>query len=139
MLNLDEMLSDTEHDYHPRPGPLDGTFGMRRGTTVVLRDFLRKRVASGDELSRQLAARFGLERSDRQVVAQTRDFGIPAGFTGEFELRSYLVGAIHVEWLDDERELLDSTLRAHCGFLDRVDDRWLGEAGRSAPPGATAG
>ncbi|GGL31757.1 ATP-binding protein [Nocardia jinanensis] len=195
VMNLDEMLSDTERDYHPRPGPLDGTFDTRRGTTVVLSDFLRKRVASGGELSRQMAARFGLERSDWQVevhnsiaaadqprnfllrdlaidvmeetridvadrpvevgerflpvagwvayakhpyrddamagvriyargklVAQTRDFGIVAGFTGEFKLRSYLVGAVHVEWLDEEEDLVRS---------DRQDIIWNSERGEA--------
>ncbi|MET8876168.1 ATP-binding protein [Nocardia sp. NPDC004604] len=195
VMNLDEMLSDTERDYHPRPGPRDGTFSTERGTTVILRDFLRKRVGSGPELSRQLAARFGLERADWQVevhnsiaergapqkfvlrdlpvdvmeetridvakrpvwigdrflpvtgwaayskhpyrdeamagvriyargklVAQTRDFGIPAGFTGEFKLRSYLVGAVHVNWLDDEEDLVRS---------DRQDIIWNSERGEA--------
>ncbi|WP_433577799.1 ATP-binding protein [Nocardia brasiliensis] len=195
VMSLDDMVSDTERDYHPRPGPRDGTFSTVRGTTVILRDFLRKRVGTGPELSRQLAARFGLERSDWQVrvhnsiaergapqqfvlrdlsidlladtridvgkrpvphgdeflpvsgwaayskqpyrdeamagvriyargklVAQTRDFGIPAGFTGEFKLRSYLVGAVHVDWLDDEEDLVRS---------DRQDIIWNSDRGEA--------
>lgn len=35
-----------------------------------------------------------------KIVATTRDFELPAGFTGEFTIRSYLVGEIHAEWLD---------------------------------------
>lgn len=184
VLDLDDMLSDTERDYYPKPGALDGTFAPERGTTVILRNFSRKRVNSGSELSRQLAARFGIERSDWRVqvhnsigdeeftlcdlpidvmeetrvdvsrvpvrlgnqylpvsgwiayskqpyrdeamagvriyargkiVAQTRDFGIRSGFTGEFKLRSYLVGAVHVDWLDDEEDLVRS---------DRQDIMW---------------
>lgn len=195
VMSLDQMLSDTERDYHPSPGPRDGTFSTERGTTIILRDFLRKRVASGPELSRQLAARFGLERTDWQVevrnsisergapqrfvlrdlpvdvmeetkidvskrpvwigdrflpvtgwaayskqpyrdeamagvriyargklVAQTRDFGIASGFTGEFKLRSYLVGAVHVNWLDDEEDLVRS---------DRQDIIWNSERGEA--------
>ncbi|WP_153807898.1 ATP-binding protein [Nocardia sp. SYP-A9097] len=191
VLDLGEMLSDTERDYYPRPGPLDGTFTAKRGTTVILRDFFRKRVNTGTELSRQLASRFGIERSDWRVlvrncigresftlsdlpidvmedtridvsrvpvrfghkflpvsgwiayskqpyrddamagvriyargkiVAQTRDFGITAGFTGEFKLRSYLVGAVHVDWLDDEEDLVRS---------DRQDIMWNSPRGEA--------
>ncbi|MGV9411140.1 ATP-binding protein [Nocardia sp. NPDC003693] len=191
ILDLDDMLSDTERDYYPKPGPLDGTFTGTRGTTVILRNFFRKRVNSGTELSRQLASRFGIERSDWRVqvrnsagtesftlsdlpidvmedtrvdvgrvpvrfghkflpvsgwiayskqpyrdeamagvriyargkiVAQTRDFGIPAGFTGEFKLRSYLVGAVHVDWLDDEEDLVRS---------DRQDIMWNSPRGEA--------
>lgn len=36
-----------------------------------------------------------------KIVATARDFEQPAGFTGEFTARSYLVGEIHAEWLDE--------------------------------------
>ncbi|MGW5225241.1 ATP-binding protein [Nocardia niigatensis] len=187
VMDLDDMLSDTERDYFPRPGRLDGTFTSRRGTTIILRNFLRKRVNTGTELNRQLAARFGIERADWRVevrnaigqesfilsqlpidvmeetrvdvgrvpvrfgrqflpvtgwiayskqpamagvriyargkiVAQTRDFGISSGFTGEFKLRSYLVGAIHVDWLDDDDDLVRS---------DRQDIMWSSPRGEA--------
>ncbi|MEV6097940.1 ATP-binding protein [Nocardia sp. NPDC051981] len=191
VMDLDDMLSDTESDYFPRPGRLDGTFTSQRGTTVILRNFFRKRVNTGTELNRQLAARFGIERADWRVevrnaigpesfilsqlpidvmeetridagrvpvrfgrqflpvtgwiayskqpyrdeamagvriyargkiVAQTRDFGISAGFTGEFKLRSYLVGAIHVDWLDDDDDLVRS---------DRQDIMWSSPRGEA--------
>ncbi|MFI1913239.1 ATP-binding protein [Nocardia sp. NPDC020380] len=67
VMDLNDMLSDTESDYYPKPGALDGTFSHKRGTTVILRNFFRKRVNSGTELSRQLASRFGIERSDWRV------------------------------------------------------------------------
>ena len=37
-----------------------------------------------------------------KLVATTRDFDQPAGFTGEFTMRSYLVGEVHADWLDDD-------------------------------------
>ena len=37
-----------------------------------------------------------------KIVATTRDFEQPAGFTGEFAMRSYLVGELHAEWLDQD-------------------------------------
>jgi Histidine kinase-, DNA gyrase B-, and HSP90-like ATPase len=37
-----------------------------------------------------------------KIVATTRDFEQPAGYTGEFTTRSYLVGEIQADWLDDD-------------------------------------
>ena len=37
-----------------------------------------------------------------KIVASTRDFGLMSGFTGENTLRSYLVGELHAEWLDED-------------------------------------
>ncbi len=59
-----------------------------------------------------------------KIVATTRDFEKPAGYTGEFTLRSYLVGEVHAEWLDeDEEEDLITT--------DRQDILWESEYGRA--------
>ena len=59
-----------------------------------------------------------------KIVATTRDFGQPAGFTGEFTLRSYLVGEVHAEWLDeDDGEDLVTT--------DRQDILWESDYGRA--------
>jgi hypothetical protein len=38
-----------------------------------------------------------------KIVATTRDFEQPAGFTGEFTMRSYLVGEVHADWLDEDQ------------------------------------
>lgn len=37
-----------------------------------------------------------------KLASTTRDFFQPAGFTGEFFMRSYLVGEIHADWLDED-------------------------------------
>ncbi|WP_419942574.1 ATP-binding protein [Candidatus Palauibacter sp.] len=59
-----------------------------------------------------------------KIVATTRDFEQPAGYTGEFTLRSYLVGALHAEWLDqDDGEDLVTT--------DRQDILWESDYGRA--------
>lgn len=39
-----------------------------------------------------------------KLAAVTKDFGIPSGFTGEFVARSYLVGEVHANFLDDNDE-----------------------------------
>jgi len=59
-----------------------------------------------------------------KIVATTRAFGQSAGFTGEFTLRSYLVGEIHAEWLDeDDGDDLITT--------NRQDILWESEYGRA--------
>ncbi|MFY2560018.1 ATP-binding protein [Corallococcus terminator] len=59
-----------------------------------------------------------------KIVATTRDFEQPAGFTGEFTTRSYLVGEVHAEWLDfDEGEDLVRT--------DRQGILWDSELGNA--------
>ncbi|MEW2140331.1 ATP-binding protein [Streptomyces sp. NPDC005409] len=70
ILHLPDMLADTEKNYNPEVGELDGTWSSARGTTMKMRDFSRKRVPGREELNRQLAARFGLERSDWRVSVQ---------------------------------------------------------------------
>ncbi len=59
-----------------------------------------------------------------KIIATTRDFEQPAGFTGEFTIRSYLVGEIHADWLDqDDGEDLIRT--------DRQDILWSSELGEA--------
>ena len=55
-----------------------------------------------------------------KIVAQTRDFDIKSGFTGEFKMRSYLTGEIHAEWLDEDED---------CVRTDRQDIIWNSELG----------
>lgn len=58
-----------------------------------------------------------------KIVGVTRDFNQPAGFTGEFAMRSYLVGQVEAEWLDlDDGEDLIRT--------DRQDILWDSEYGQ---------
>ena len=192
---LDEVLDDDGNvrPYHPQPGQQDGTFAEVTGTKLILRRFDRRRVPTGEELDRQLAARFGLSRPDWKVsisdslgenptielgtlevdvieqtridvgnrpvkvsddeyrtvsgwvayakdpykdevmagvriyargkiVAQTRDFDIKTGFTGEFKMRSYLTGAIYADWLDEDEDLIRT---------DRQDIIWNSDVGNA--------
>jgi hypothetical protein len=199
-LHLDDMMFDSEDDYLPEVGHLDGTFRKQHGTSIRLTDFNRKLVPKGEELHRQLCARFGIRRDDwdvevfntrasealpgfaqesfrlgdlkidlqedtkvtfdrtpigsdgsdslpvtgwlafakdpykdevmagvriyarGKIVATTRDFGATSGFTGEWGVRSYLTGEIHVEWLDEEEDLVRS---------DRQDIIWTSDLGQA--------
>jgi hypothetical protein len=59
-----------------------------------------------------------------KIIATTRDFEQPAGFTGEFTMRSYLVGEVHADWMDsDEGEDLVRT--------DRQSILWESDYGRA--------
>ena len=204
LLQYDSILSDSDDDYHPKPGPLDGSRTDTRGTKIILRYFNRRRVPTRDVLHRQISARFGISRNDWQVrvvdsentsgsddgfnvgeleiplmegtrirvdrrpvlvkvsdedeperteelpvtgwvayskdpykddamagvrvfargkiVAQTRDFDIGTGFTGEYKMRSYVVGEIHADWLDDVDDLIRS---------DRQGIIWTSERGEA--------
>ena len=196
ILDFDEILAEETDEsgnvipYHPKPGPQDGHYAEVTGTKLILRRFDRRRVPTGEELDRQLAARFGLSRDDwtvqledstgqgdpidlgtlqvdvmdgtrievdgrpvnvegqdyavsgwvgyakdpykdevmagvriyarGKIVAQTRDFDIRTGFTGEFKMRSYLTGAVYAEWLDDVDDLVRT---------DRQDIIWNSDLG----------
>ena len=59
-----------------------------------------------------------------KIVASTRDFGLMSGFTGENTLRSYLVGEIHAEWLDEDTG--DDLIKT-----DRQDILWESDRGQA--------
>jgi len=57
-----------------------------------------------------------------KIAAQTHIFNMKAGFTGEYDIRSYLVGELHANWLDEAEDLIRT---------DRQDILWshpLGQA-----------
>ncbi len=57
-----------------------------------------------------------------KIAAQTAVFNLNAGFTGEHDVRSYLVGELHADWLDEPEDLIRT---------DRQDILWshpLGQA-----------
>ncbi len=56
-----------------------------------------------------------------KIAAQTAVFNLKAGFTGEHSVRSYLVGELHADWLDEEEDLIQT---------DRRDILWSDELGR---------
>ncbi|MGH9303755.1 MAG: ATP-binding protein, partial [Acidimicrobiales bacterium] len=59
-----------------------------------------------------------------KIVATTRDFEQPAGFTGEYHVRSYLVGEIVADWLDEDQG--DDLIRT-----DRQSILWDSDRGRA--------
>ena len=57
-----------------------------------------------------------------KIAAQTSIFNQRAGFTGEHNIRSYLVGELHADWLDEEEDLIQT---------DRRDILWSDERAAS--------
>ncbi len=55
-----------------------------------------------------------------KIAAQTMVFNKRAGFTGEHNVRSYLVGELHADWLDEDEDLIQT---------DRRDILWSDELG----------
>lgn len=56
-----------------------------------------------------------------KIAAQTPVFNRKAGFTGEHSVRSYLVGELHADWLDEDEDLIQT---------DRRDILWSDELGQ---------
>ena len=104
----------TRIDLTGRPVPLDN------GTALPVRGWIgmAKQGYKHEELAGvRIYAR-------NKIVATTRDFGLMSGFTGENTLRSYLVGEIHAEWLDEDTgEDLIKT--------DRQDILWESDRGQA--------
>ena len=57
-----------------------------------------------------------------KIAAQTSVFNRGASFAGEYSIRSYLVGELHADWLDEQEEDLIQT--------DRRDILWSHELGQ---------
>ena len=53
-----------------------------------------------------------------KIAAQSTLFNQSAGFTGEHNIRSYLVGELHADWLDEDEDLIQT---------DRRDILWSNE------------
>jgi hypothetical protein len=218
ILDRSVILSDTDKQYQPDVGPLDGSVRPATGTILRLSRFTHRHVPDIADLSRQLAQRFGVSSADwsialidnqnadqkaivgsfdiammpstrltltavrsggtdlaprytsevldgdkkpfqglqagfeyedkfypvtgwigyaqqsyrddlmagvriycrGKIAAQTAVFNRRSGFTGEHTVRSYLVGELHADWLDDEEDLIQT---------DRRDIMWSHELG----------
>lgn len=57
-----------------------------------------------------------------KIAAQTSIFNRRAGFTGEHDIRSYLIGELHADWLDEAEDLIQT---------DRRDILWSHELGQA--------
>lgn len=86
-----EVNEPTKVDVSKHPVPYDGQFLPVTGWLA----FGKRAFKDEEEAGVRIYAR-------GKIVATTRDFEQPAGFTGEFTARSYLVGKVVAEWLDED-------------------------------------
>lgn len=56
-----------------------------------------------------------------KIAAQTALFNLKSGFTGEYQVRSYLVGELQADWLDEGEDLIQT---------DRRDILWSDDLGQ---------
>ena len=216
IMDYDDIMAeggDETEQYQPKTGELDDTLRDRTGTEIIMRKFNFRRVPKIEDLSRQIAQRFGIESGNWRIIlqdnvktpgdqdytrtvgafdvetmpntrisfqceggsgrvvgpdegdisdlkpgfeyserfypingwvayaknpykddlmagiriycrgkiaAQTSVFGRRAGFTGEHNVRSYLVGELRADWLDEDDDLIQT---------DRRDILWSDELG----------
>jgi hypothetical protein len=219
ILDQRDIMNDSDADYVPQTGEMDGTIRAEKGTTIKLSEFSYRQVPAVDVLARELAQRFGIaslnweiklensavepgenicrvqnfhvlkmpeteirfeaEKNPRpqspthltynhegyimpeieagfncdgvfypvegwiayaqknykddlvagiriycrgKITAQTSIFNLKSGFTGEYDVRSYIIGELHADWLDEKDDLIQT---------DRRDILWSNEIGQA--------
>ncbi|MCY3785261.1 MAG: ATP-binding protein [bacterium] len=85
------VVDSTRIDLRRRPVPYDDGSLPIEGWVGMAKESYRNEEEAGVRIYAR-----------NKIVATTHDFGQPSGFTGEFTARSYLVGEIRAEWLDDD-------------------------------------
>lgn len=219
ILNYDKITEQDDQLYEPDRGEKDRTFTDKRGTTIILREFLTRRVPDVEALTEQIAQRFGklldastfkvslvdnagapalahvvmpldlpqmpstrlnfagpeptLARDNeigysaahelgaatplkagfwfegkfypvvgwvgyskepvkrdiaagiriycrKKFAAQTLSFEMASGFHGEYQVKSYLIGELYCDWLDEEEDLIHT---------DRQNIQWSSDVG----------
>ena len=87
-----DVVSATQIDLSTRPVMLaDGTSRHVSGWVAMAREAYKNEEMVGVRIYAR-----------GKIVATTRDFEQPAGYTGEHTARSYMVGEVHADWLDDD-------------------------------------
>ena len=104
-----DVMPGTRIEVDDRPVKVDGQFLPVTGWIAYAKDPYKDEVMAGVRLYAR-----------GKIVAQTRDFDIKTGFTGEFKMRSYLTGAINAEWLDEDEDFIRT---------DRQDIIWNSDLG----------
>jgi len=87
-----DVVETTRIDLSARPVVFeDGTTRLIKGWVAMAKESYRNEEMAGVRIYAR-----------GKIVATTRDFEQRAGFTGEFATRSYMVGEVHADWLDDD-------------------------------------
>ena len=73
-----------------------------------------------------------------KIAAQTSIFNQRAGFHGEHNIRSYLVGELHADWLDEDEDLIQTDRRDILWSDERTRDGIAAARKRGRKPGRPA-
>lgn len=104
------IMENTKIAVDDRPVPFEDTYLKVKGWVAYAQNPYKDETMAGIRVYCR-----------SKIVSQTRDFGIMAGFTGEFKMRSYVVGEVYAEWIDEgEEDLITS---------DRQDILWSSPKG----------
>ena len=106
-----DLMGGTKISVDERPVPLDGDLLPVKGWIAYAKQSYRNEEMAGVRIYAR-----------GKLAATPRDFGRKAGFTGEFTIRTYMVGVIHADWLDEDEDLIAS---------DRQDILWSSERGQA--------
>lgn len=106
-----ELMDNTKTNVDDRPVPVNGEDLPVKGWV----GFSKHHYKNDDIAGVRIYVR-------GKIAAVTRDFGLPSGFSGEFAVRSYLIGEIHVDWLDNDEDLIQTS---------RQDILWSSELGEA--------
>ena len=107
-----DVVDETRIDLSTRPvAQEDGTLLPVSGWVAMATESYRNEEMAGVRIYAR-----------GKIGATTRDFEQRAGFTGEFATRSYMVGEVHADWLDDDDD--DDLVRT-----DRQSILWESDKG----------
>lgn len=105
------LMDGTRIDVSDRPVKMDGKNLVLKGWVGLAKEAYKNVEFAGVRIYAR-----------NKIVAVTRDFGVASGFEGEFVARSYLVGELSAEWLDEEEDLVQT---------HRQDILWSSELGQA--------
>ncbi len=102
-IEYDEIIGDKNKnlDYHPTVLRDDETWAERRGTTITLKDFLKKRVPDAETLERQLASRFSI------ILNKGDKFDVKVVDTKEIPEEEFYVKNIKIDVMDGTKISVD--------------------------------
>lgn len=127
ILKYDDMVGEDFENYHPVVGDQDGDLVDERGTTIILRDFVRRMVPKKETLFRQLTSRFGLERDDWSVsVEDLSDDADGFELSGD-ELEVVTMDGTRIELDDRPVELPDGRKLQVKGWVGYAKDPYKDE------------
>ena len=132
IMKRDAILSDVDEEYAPTLGHLDETVRPKQGTSIVMTEFINRRVPELQSFNRQLAQKFGLKSQHWQM--KLIDTNLVSGTQG----REAIVGDFTIATMPSTRISFEGPTSEAVDHSRKVEFRALDEAGGEVP-GVAAG